>query len=1360
MRRWGQSAPSGWLAQALEPRLTFDGAAAATVTKAAAPELSLPIHNQVEHAASAEAKTAAHTITVTSFADSGAGSLRDAISQANATGGDWTISLKGGGPQQVYTVASQIDITDTSGTITLQQADLNFVAIDGGSATRIFHVANGAHLVLNNTNLQNGLATDNGSGSGPAEGGDILIDAGGTVDLVSESVHSGTAKGGAGANAYGGAIYNAGTLNIDNNSDFLGNKAIGGDASGNGNGGNAEGGAIYSAAASTLHNSSTQFSSDTVTAGAGAGTGHAGTATNSDVADHHADSTGTPGPTDLQLSNSSFSLGNQLVGSFSGTDADSSSFTYALVSGTGSTDNSAFTISSDKLQFTGTFDANHGSYSIRARVTDGLGHSLEKTFTIAIAEPTLTATTFFAGTPVGTLGAIGLAQGSTPFFSLVPGDGATDNALFAVNGTTLSFVGPAPTGRTAFSVRLEVNDGHGHAYDRVFSLAIKGPADFQLSNTSVSLGSLRVGSFSGTDADSSTLTYSLVSGTGSTDNALFRISGTELDFTGTLDTSHTSYSIRARVTDGLGQALDKVFTITSIGSTLTGTTFYTDSPVVGTLAAAGLAAGATPVFSLVPGDGATDNAQFAINGTTLSFVGPYDPAHATSYSVRIEVNDGHGNAYDKVFAISALGPTSIALSSTAVTFADTGSTTVGTLSAIDASAGTQNLTFSLVAGTGSHDNDSFAIAGTTLSFLGRQNHSQTDFSIRVRVGDGQHSYDQVFALSGAGPTSLSLSSTRFTPIATGPATVGTLSATEADGAQSLTFTLVPGDGGTDNASFAISGTTLTYAGPAATTQKDFSIRVEVTDAQGHSLDKVFSIGRNDPGSPADIKISATTVNDQVVNSTVGTLSTVDGNTGASFTYSLVNGSGSDDNPNFAITNNTLTYLGPIRAHGTTYSIRIQVNDGLGHTLAKTLTLTASDAAPTGISLSKNTFDNIAGTVVGTLSATDDNAGAALSYALVNDKTNPQNSADNGLFAITGGNALTFVAAPDSTHNAIYFVTLQVTDVRGHSYTGAFLLKGNSPFVALDNNFFAAGGASNIVGHLSTVNAPGTYQFTLVGGTGATNNNLFSVGGDGTLHFTGTFEASQAATGYSIRVQADNGHGSVFATTLQVVVANSQLNVAFNHLNNSGAYNEFFFNVTDGTVPTDKLKFTVGFVADYGNTAAPVDLRTEPHFSSPGVVSFTLKIDDFLDTHGNRIVASQFTGVLTFTVTDGFNTVVTNIRVGASPVPYLDQGVVATINPSSTPSSTASTVTNTATATTATPSGVTEVHTIRIDTSAIANVLAGGAGERMNAQGNVAKLDWEDALAAGTMLGSAAWARLQRARRARKVARETSGQTAS
>src|SRR5262249_40945528 len=77
-----------------------------------------------------------------------------------------------------------------------------------------------------------------------------------------------------------------------------------------------------------------------------------------------------------------------VVGVFSSSDPNNGdTFTYALVSGSGDSDNAAFTINGNQLQTAASFDYEaRSSYSIRVRTTDKGELSFEKAFTITIGD--------------------------------------------------------------------------------------------------------------------------------------------------------------------------------------------------------------------------------------------------------------------------------------------------------------------------------------------------------------------------------------------------------------------------------------------------------------------------------------------------------------------------------------------------------------------------------------------------------------------------------------------------------------------------------------------------------------------------------------------------------------------------------------------------------------------------------------------------------------------------------------------------------------------------------------------------------------------------------------------------------------
>jgi predicted outer membrane repeat protein len=174
---------------------------------------------------------------VTNTANSGAGSLPQAILDANANAGADTISFQAG-LSGTITLAATLDVTDSAG-LTIDGEDAE-ITVSGGGSVRVFSVASGANLDLRNLTVAGGFTNDNLGGG---------IHNAGTLE-VTNSTFSGNS-----ANlTLGGGIVNAGTLTVTN-STFSGNSAP-----------NA-GGAIYTNANSPVTVTNSTFSGNLAAAG-------------------------------------------------------------------------------------------------------------------------------------------------------------------------------------------------------------------------------------------------------------------------------------------------------------------------------------------------------------------------------------------------------------------------------------------------------------------------------------------------------------------------------------------------------------------------------------------------------------------------------------------------------------------------------------------------------------------------------------------------------------------------------------------------------------------------------------------------------------------------------------------------------------------------------------------------------------------------------------------------------------------------------------------------------------------------------------------------------------------------------------
>jgi hypothetical protein len=142
------------------------------------------------------------TINVTSTANSGAGSLRQAITDLNAQTGSHTITFTG--LTGTITLASALPAINKSMTIT--GPGLSSLTISGNSLYRIFYINTGFTVSITDLTIVNGRAVGAGTSG---FGGSVFNN--GTL-TVSNCYFSG------GYSSYGGGIFSYGTLTVTNSS--------------------------------------------------------------------------------------------------------------------------------------------------------------------------------------------------------------------------------------------------------------------------------------------------------------------------------------------------------------------------------------------------------------------------------------------------------------------------------------------------------------------------------------------------------------------------------------------------------------------------------------------------------------------------------------------------------------------------------------------------------------------------------------------------------------------------------------------------------------------------------------------------------------------------------------------------------------------------------------------------------------------------------------------------------------------------------------------------------------------------------------------------------------------------------------
>jgi hypothetical protein len=147
-----------------------------------------------------ESRALLSTVTVSNTNDSGSGSLRAAVSQANADGGGDTIVFSSlfNTTQTITLTGGQLELTGSTGTTTIQGPGANLLVVSGNNATRVFEIGANATASISGLTITGGQA-------GSAAGGGLYN--AGTLDLAACTVSGDSAAG-------GGGVYNKGTLDL------------------------------------------------------------------------------------------------------------------------------------------------------------------------------------------------------------------------------------------------------------------------------------------------------------------------------------------------------------------------------------------------------------------------------------------------------------------------------------------------------------------------------------------------------------------------------------------------------------------------------------------------------------------------------------------------------------------------------------------------------------------------------------------------------------------------------------------------------------------------------------------------------------------------------------------------------------------------------------------------------------------------------------------------------------------------------------------------------------------------------------------------------------------------------------------
>jgi hypothetical protein len=454
------------------------------------------------------------------------------------------------------------------------------------------------------------------------------------------------------------------------------------------------------------------------------------------------------------------------------------------------------------------------------------------------------------------------------------------------------------------------------------------------------------------------------------------------------------------------------------------------------------------------------------NGSDV-IVGVKDPAHPdtpfdqltdqitlknwTDPQNRIETlnfADGTTRSIADAGALAALRvPLDARLSHNAVVENSPTGTVVGTVTGLDLDAA-PGLSYALLDNAGGR----FAIDASTgvLTVAGPLDYEATtshSYQITVRTADpAGHVFDKPFTIAVSDayegvPTGAVLSSNGVAENAANGTVVGTFAGTDSDPHAVLRYALADDAGGR----FAVNAVTgvLSVANGALLNYEIAPwhvITLRTTDqTSGQSLDMNFAIGVADVyEAPTGAALSNNSVEENAANGRViGTVTGTDPDPHAVLAYSLLD----DAAGRFAIdasTGQLSVANGALIDYetATSHAITVQIADQQGHRFDKPFSIAVTDLyeAPTGATLSNNSVEENAanGRVIGTVTGTDPDPHAVLTYSLLDDAA--------GRFAIdasTGQLSVANGALIDYETATSHAITVQIVDQQGHRFDKPF-----------------------------------------------------------------------------------------------------------------------------------------------------------------------------------------------------------------------------------------------------------------------------------------------------------------------------------
>jgi uncharacterized protein (TIGR02145 family) len=388
------------------------------------------------------------------------------------------------------------------------------------------------------------------------------------------------------------------------------------------------------------------------------------------------------------------------------------------------------------------------------------------------------------------------------------------------------------------------------------------------------------------------------------------------------------------------------------------------------------------------------------------------------------------------------------------------------------------------------------------------------------------------------PTALQLTNASIAENEPTGTLIGRLSTSDPNGGDTHIYSIQSGDG-----SFSLVGDSL-LTGIAVNFETTSSVDMTIrsTDAGTLFKDSLFTISIVDANDdPTNITLSnASLLENQPIGTFIGRFTADDEDGADMHTYSLISGTGDDDNASFEIVGDSLVSKEIFDFETkSSYSVLVQTDDGNDGTYSEAFIITVTDVnegantSPTAIQLSNAniTENEPTGTLVGRFTTSDADAGDTHAYSV---------ESGGSSFSVTGDSLLSEIPFNFETTSSVE-VTIRSTDAGTLFKDSTFTITiGDANDTPTEITLSSASLNENepigtLIGRLTSADEDGAdaHLYALIPGTGDDDNVSFEIVNDSVI--TKESFDFETKSNYMILVQTDDQNGGTLSEQFDITI---------------------------------------------------------------------------------------------------------------------------------------------------------------------------------------------------------------------------------